>query len=685
MKTKLLRSITCAALVLAGSLLTAQAMNFDVENSAIGGGFSPVAEVMEETPAVVFENFENYSVGPIDVTTQFKGFHLSSVDGNKATSAEIKEDADGNKYLEAKIPGAGGFTFNQATDKTNGVYMNARFDAQGEKGDDSTAAFGQLYSYSLTQSLWANRATDIAVKGQTTGTATVTGGPWGITTSWGTVTLASTAPKSEMGVRANQYAGTVRLDNIYYYELPEGKTEEDYTVTFTYDNLNGQTQATETASFMTAHDLPVLEGEEFLGWSEVMGGKILDSSIIAYENKTLYAVWGQPVAPTVIFEDFEDYSVGPIDVTTQFKGFHLSSVDGNKATSAEIKEDADGNKYLEAKIPGAGGFTFNQATDKTNGVYMNARFDAQGEKGDDSTAAFGQLYSYSLTQSLWANRATDIAVKGQTTGTATVTGGPWGITTSWGTVTLASTAPKSEMGVRANQYAGTVRLDNVYYYELLPNATVSDYTVTFTYNNLNGLTQEAEQVTFMSDYTLPVLSNVGTQMFAGWADENGNLVGTSAVAYKDMTLTAVWKDMTASENFAHCAYQIREESPVGLRFAFLINCNVASTATDYGFVVTRKTLLGDNELTLGMTDIPTLTGYAKQAGGREIVYETETNTELGVVAGVNKAITAVITGIPEGSESDDYVVRPFFVIGGNNYYGNAVTQNYAAVAAANAQ
>ncbi len=144
--------------------------------------------------------------------------------------------------------------------------------------------------------------------------------------------------------------------------------------------------------------------------------------------------------------------------------------------------------------------------------------------------------------------------------------------------------------------------------------------------------------------------------------------------------------------------QIRFNAPAGLRFVSLIDMPAITNATEYGFVVTREKLLTDANLTangleLG-TDVNKISATALEKvknettgefeATKDVVFESKTNTALGVVEGENKAISAVIVGIDGTTVPYDerFVVRPYMKANGKTYYSNAATKSYYEVAKA---
>ena len=113
---------------------------------------------------------------------------------------------------------------------------------------------------------------------------------------------------------------------------------------------------------------------------------------------------------------------------------------------------------------------------------------------------------------------------------------------------------------------------------------------------------------------------------------------------------------------------VRTETPAGIRFRANIGNTVRSIDEDvaeYGFIVTRKELLGDKELThdCGVTYV-TGTSYNN-------VKKTDTIYALDSETG-DVTFTAVLIGTPETKEgyTSEFVVRSYVKVGASYFYGD---------------
>ena len=128
-----------------------------------------------------------------------------------------------------------------------------------------------------------------------------------------------------------------------------------------------------------------------------------------------------------------------------------------------------------------------------------------------------------------------------------------------------------------------------------------------------------------------------------------------------------------------------EDGVNGIRFQSRIDPNTKEFMDEYGFIVARKDVLGDKELTFGFKkdgeNKPLyVTGVAYSAeDGKDIQYSVDENG--------NTVFTAVCVGIPEKNYSTEIVARAYAKYSNNNgpsftVYGSTVTRSIAQVAKA---
>ena len=93
--------------------------------------------------------------------------------------------------------------------------------------------------------------------------------------------------------------------------------------------------------------------------------------------------------------------------------------------------------------------------------------------------------------------------------------------------------------------------------------------------------------------------------------------------------------------------------------------------SEVGFIIARKSVLGDTELAFGC-GIPTAHGAAKIGDIRRVYQDLEDGVYF----------TGVLRGIPDGAENEVMVGRPYMKIGDNYYYGDIIERSVLDVALA---
>ena len=178
-------------------------------------------------------------------------------------------------------------------------------------------------------------------------------------------------------------------------------------------------------------------------------------------------------------------------------------------------------------------------------------------------------------------------------------------------------------------------------------------------------------------------------IFRGWAltpDATAADVVDSVDLTGDLTVYAVWEEALYNtapdmENFA--GIRSGSDNINGIRFRSVIDPETKAFMDEYGFIVARKDVLGDNELTFEFkkegTGTPLyVTGVAyNKDEGKDIQYSVEPNGDT--------VFTAVCVGIPEAHFSTEIVARAYAKYSNNNgpsftVYGSTVTRSIAQVA-----
>ena len=192
--------------------------------------------------------------------------------------------------------------------------------------------------------------------------------------------------------------------------------------------------------------------------------------------------------------------------------------------------------------------------------------------------------------------------------------------------------------------------------------------------------------------------------FVGWAltpDATPADVVTSIDLTGDTTLYAVWTTESDVAPRTVNKNQLSTGAVSGIRFAAIMDLGVKSGLSasfkgvepdEYGFIVSRKSLLDGEELTFGTkpnekgvgqtpNGITYVSGAAyNRAKGINYVYDNDGSKLSEVTEGKNEAFTAVLWNIPETHYAETLVARPYINIGGLYFYGSAREMSMKSVA-----
>ena len=162
--------------------------------------------------------------------------------------------------------------------------------------------------------------------------------------------------------------------------------------------------------------------------------------------------------------------------------------------------------------------------------------------------------------------------------------------------------------------------------------------------------------------------------------------------YSNVSVAAVWFDDvklyevepipesygTEGENAINYTEKvINGASCGGIRFKASVTLTQRAAASEYGFIVARKTVLGENELTFdfdGVTDgrVPYVSNYAYKTG-------TSTDYQCGVDDEGNVYFAAFVYNVPADKEAELLISRPYCVTNGVTFYGTAREASVAAL------
>ncbi len=260
----------------------------EVGTDVVGGGENGI-------PTYYFQDFEDAKLGVIDAKAAIGHFNPGTEHGGGGytTTAEIKQEENGNKYLELVVPRYGGIAFAVRDDAT--ALANAAFDVK-VVGDVKP----QFFSGN------SDGANNNPVH-QRHFTTSYTGG--NLPTAWQSYSMNATKAVKAMGFYSANGVATIHIDNIYYYEIPEGSSAADIKVAVNLVNSTGAPEAempTYEVPFMTVADISKVKPADtathkFAGWSLTDGGEVTtETSYLALEEKTFYAVWKQIEVPDML-------------------------------------------------------------------------------------------------------------------------------------------------------------------------------------------------------------------------------------------------------------------------------------------------------------------------------------------------------------------------------------------------
>ncbi len=178
-------------------------------------------------------------------------------------------------------------------------------------------------------------------------------------------------------------------------------------------------------------------------------------------------------------------------------------------------------------------------------------------------------------------------------------------------------------------------------------------------------------------------------IFRGWALTPGataDEVVDSVDLTRDLTVYAVWEEAlynTAPDMDDTASIRSGEDGVNGIRFSSRIDPDTKAFMDEYGFIVARQDILGDNELTFGFKK----DGENKPLYATGVAYSAEDDKDIqySVDEYGNTVFTAVCVGIPEKHFSTEIVARAYAKYSNNNgpsftVYGSTVTRSIAQVA-----
>jgi len=132
------------------------------------------------------------------------------------------------------------------------------------------------------------------------------------------------------------------------------------------------------------------------------------------------------------------------------------------------------------------------------------------------------------------------------------------------------------------------------------------------------------------------------------------------------------EDVTNPVTYPGASIRALDNNKLGIRFMASVMHEVwDDDNSEVGFIIARKSVLGDTELAFGC-GIPTAHGAAKIGDIRRVYQDLEDGVYF----------TGVLRGIPDGAENEVMVGRPYMKIGDDYYYGDIIERSVLDVALA---
>ncbi len=164
--------------------------------------------------------------------------------------------------------------------------------------------------------------------------------------------------------------------------------------------------------------------------------------------------------------------------------------------------------------------------------------------------------------------------------------------------------------------------------------------------------------------------------FDGWYDSNGSKYEGSVTLNGDLSLTAQWI-YTGIAPLSYNKNSIRLNNPSGIRFKSAVTNTIKADAktTEYGYIVTRQTLLGGKTAYELIFD-----SDIRYVQGVSYGIDPDTDKKVDRIYDIDSVLTyftAVIYGIKETPEaySENIIVRPYIVYDGEVIYGEPMSRS----------
>ena len=612
-----------------------------------------------------------------DDVPQNTNLSMDKLDANGGANAPDDFDGSTLSFRNTSNPSITGshLTFSPTSDAWHRWYLNpvpAKF-PEGEYTFKTyvKAAASSKYTYTINAGGEEKQYGDVTVE-----------------TSWTETTCAFTVNIDEEGKRIVTYNGqqmtpgnfnyvsfaaknhgtswSVGYIKVYY--KPFTTTFNDITLTF---DANGKDVAvpedvvipagSERVQDISRYTLPSSSTLKFLGWSTTADGEVVTSIDVTKVQK-LYAVWDENFYPA----ENDYFNAGEHVFTLHFNNVTDSAAE-QEIQNFGIMSDSDlvtsGSENKYGFVTGQQRLiSYFSANKSTNLEYLKANAGKDIDLVLESARNAGTADHF------------QVGVK-SFKGTVTDTSNDWGESNFVdGIYTFTA-----ELFVEENP-----EIEEVQYYGYAYDRTGGAFSGGFKAMPVgekanvktsilikNGVAYDYDTMTPMTRTSTTAVANVIRNVSFGVylvhaEDAEGTVEGKVHI---DNLKLFYSPDTTTIKSFAENS--IRTDANKGIRFKASVAQSVKADAAEYGFIVTRKSLLGSvapNEFTKesGVTYVPGVS-YNKADGTDKIYAEDDYRVDF----------TGVITGMPEGKANymEDMVVRPYVTINGETTYGDAMVRS----------
>ena len=636
-----------------------------------------------------YQDFDHLEVGTYTSVENMLGGNITLANSSAASGSvfEICEEANGNKYL--KVTGQTYQGFSVFFEKVGCAVISMEY-----KFPENNTGLVNMTRVRFNDSQWG-------VDGDGWKSQDLT-----VSTDW-TALSRHTAGTNVNGVgfgftrgTDTEYAdGEIHIDNLAVYSfsvregtaisssvvktvsfvnstenapadvtLPDPLTDKVVWCNFYGNQYNWRDKTVVNLSNYSPNS-PVIPGDgykyTFAGWSTSNGGSIVKScqynSFRVPGDFTFYAVWERErLKPVAMFEDFEEFEVGQVLTSANLDFLTLNQFGYDNFTATIVLDETTGSKVLKISGIGYPGFALKNRGNAAGTEYVN--FDYRF--GTDTTkplAGYSGISHSDITRNLSP-------------------------TTTWSCCIQSSNPTNKVFGFFFQQapsagLTSEIYLDNFYYW-YIPAGLEQDekkVTISFANSTKNAPTDTVlpDAVTMnlwesgLSDCELDLSKrtsdNTSGYRFLGWSRTDGGAViptcYNSYRAIKDETLYAVWKiDTPAMTGLTSIRTKAGEEKQA-IRFQAKISGNMFVNCEEFGFLATRESLLGENELTLDLG-----TGkFVSKAVDKTAVTDSDKDLTWAVV----------LKNIPKKAKylQEDLVVRGYVKLDGVTYYGTQAAKS----------